>query len=103
MNSKHPPIPERAATADVDSWLFDQPDRPFQRQQTAFAATGFLGMCRHPYLSPDWIAHNNLWADSCNDLSKIIDPASAGGADAVITDRIRETYKSRGITPNSKF
>lgn len=33
-----------------------------------FLVISIEGMSRHPYLSPDWVAHNSMYAESCNTM-----------------------------------
>lgn len=94
-------IPTAATEAELDAWLRDQPAREWQREQMAFAAMAYLGMCRHAYLSADWVAHNTLWEQACNTLSRIVSGRDQGGADKPLTDRIQATYKKRGFKVNS--
>lgn len=46
--------------------------------QTMFAAMAYLGMHRHKGLFPDWLAHRELWASSCNQIGQIINPTPSG-------------------------
>lgn len=91
------PTQTTATAAEMDGWLHDQPAREWQREQMQFAAMAFLGMCRHAYLSADWIAHNELWASACNSLSRVISGRDEGGHDKLLTDRLRLTYEARGF------
>lgn len=61
--------------------------------QVAFAGMAFLGMQRHSKNSPDWFAHDALWASACNTIWQIIKPTPSGIGIDVEADRLIKKIK----------
>lgn len=57
-----------------------------------FASIFYAGMCRHAYLSDDWLAHNSAFCQTSSELSKIIRPDLIGGADGIITNQFKPIF-----------
>ncbi len=57
-----------------------------------FASIYYAGMCRHAYLSDDWLAHNSAYCQVTSDLSKIVRPDLLGGADEIITGQFKPIF-----------
>ncbi len=66
-----------------------------------YMGMGFLGMARHPYPKADWTAHNSLFTNNANELSKVIDPEISGGAESHTVGLLEEHYWDLGIRPNA--
>ena len=66
------------------------------QSQTGFMTTGYLGMARHEYLSPDWIAHNALYAQARTQLMEMDKSAAE-----TIYRRMMERFEARGWIANS--
>lgn len=74
---------------------YDMREKRYQYlpEQVAFAGMAFLGMKRHPEYSPDWLAHNQLWASACNSIGQIIKPTHSGIGINAEADRLIEKIK----------
>lgn len=72
-------------------------DIKWVREQTAFYAIAMLGMCRHEYLSPDWVAHNELSASVSRRLREMPQVGPYGEAD--IRESITTEIKKLGLWP----
>ena len=64
--------------------------------QTGFMTTGYLGMARYEYLSPNWIAHNALYAQARTQLMEMDKEA-----EKTIHRRMMERFKARGWIANA--
>lgn len=71
---------------------------PSSPVNTKYAAMAFLGMCRHDYMTHDWMAHEFTWRESI----KIIRDGFGEDIAATIKKRIKETYQQRGYNPKRK-
>jgi hypothetical protein len=55
------------------------------------------GMCRHPYLSSDWVVHNSLFGLVANGLAlKMPGPLSFEASKPII-DAIKQAYEAEGM------
>lgn len=87
-------IPTTATEAEIAFFIngLDAPDNPVN---TRFAAMAYLGMCRHAYMSPDWIICQFALEESFREICHMADRQTAD----IIRDRIEQTYRRKGYYP----
>jgi len=87
-------MPTTGTQEEIDFFVkgLHAPDTPVNTQ---FAVMAFLGMCRHEYMSADWIICQFAWEES---LCNILRQAGKRASDT-IRDRIEQTYCEKGYSP----
>jgi len=63
---------------------------------TKYAAMAYLSMCRHPYMSADWLIAEFAWKEC---LEKIAEDEGENAANMIKT-RIQEYYEKKNYFPN---
>lgn len=87
-------IPSAATKAEIAFFIegLDAPDIPVNTQ---FAAMAYLGMCRHKYMSHDWIICQFALEESLREICHMADKGTAN----TIRARIEQTYHQKGYRP----
>lgn len=64
---------------------------------TQYAAMAYLGMCRHKFMSSDWLICQFAWEESIENIH------SEDNADAakIVKSRIEKLYQGKGYFPNT--
>ena len=98
-------VPEQATGEQLETWLKNIGEKATENMNLSFqvsmAAMGYLGMCRYKAMTPNWIAHNSLWAGTINTIGRMLDPStSVDRASAPIRKQIISTFEKLGYTPN---
>jgi len=89
-------MPEFITEEFLDSIL---PDHPEHRGSVAFLAHAYHGMARHSYFSPDWSAHNFMWAELANRMSEEL--YGRAGKDQPFTAPIVQRFRENGVVANA--
>ncbi|CAK7051544.1 MAG: hypothetical protein MESAZ_01184 [Saezia sanguinis] len=84
-------IPTSATETEIALFI-EQLDFPNNHINIRFAAIAYLGMCRHEYMSHEWMANHFAWEKSLRDIGYIAGEKNAN----TIRDRITQTYRSKG-------
>ena len=85
-----PSVPTEAEIAFFIENLIT-PSRPVNTQ---YAAMAYLGMCRHEYMSPDWLICQFAWEESIENINN----DSRENA-AHIKSHIEKLYRDKGYCP----
>lgn len=86
-------LTESEVNTVCEGYVTDAQQHHYLPFQVAFAGMALLGMERHEKYTPDWLAHNALWAGACKQIGQIIEPTLSGigiGAEAdVLIEKIK--------------
>ena len=87
---------DRLINSEIESICEEYPPNTYRylREQVAFAGMALCGMKRHPGGTPDWYAHNDMWANTCNRIGQITQPTPSGMGIGDKAKRLIEKIKS---------
>ena len=88
-------VPSVATEAEIALFI-NNLKTPSPPVNTQYAAMAYLGMCRHKYMSPDWLICQFAWEESIDNIHN----DSAENA-AQIKSRIEKHYQEKGYLPNA--
>ena len=86
--------PTTATPTEITFFIKDL-DTPDYSVNAQFAAMAYLGMCRHVYMSPDWVICQFALEEA---LRNIRHQAGKKNADT-IKDHIEQTFRQKGYHP----
>lgn len=92
-------LPSTATAEQLNQWLEGMDEAEKIRSDLNFLAMAYLGHCRHPYCSPDWIAHNSMGCTIRNRLMGMLGEAS----ERRLYQRMKESFEALGAVPNASL
>lgn len=90
-------IPSAATKEEIEKIVAGL-NSPTQPVNTTYAAMAYLSMCRHPYMSVEWLIAQFVWDESIKKISDCVAQDTAN----TVKSRIEQLYQEKGYFPNTK-